>query len=122
MTAIKINAYENNLLNRGENHVSSLARGRGELSLQSELLDDRIVAALVRGLQIVQVRPAIGDHLQEAPAGVDVLRVLLKVLRELVDLLAEERDLDIGRAGVEFMPGGTFNSSRLLLRGKHRYP
>lgn len=66
------------------------------LLLETELLDHRIVAALVIRLEIAQVRTAIGDHLKKTSAGVEILRVLLQMLRELVDLLGEKRDLHIG--------------------------
>lgn len=52
----------------------------------------------------------------------EILWVLLEVLRELVNLLREERDLHVRRAGVSVVPGGTFHHRHLFLGSKHECP
>ena len=47
------------------------------LFLESELLHECVVAALVGSLEVTQVRAAIGNHLEEAPARMKILRILL---------------------------------------------
>ena len=92
------------------------------LFLQTELLDNRVIAALVIRFQIAQVIAAVGDHLEKTAAGMKILRVLLEVLRKLVNLLGKERDLHIRRTGVSVVPGGTFHDRRLFLSCKHEFP
>ena len=91
------------------------------LFLQSELLDNRVVTAFVVRLEIAQVHATISDHLQKSTAGMKILRVLLEVLRELVNLLRKERDLHIRRAGVRVVPGGAFHNRHLFLSRKHGF-
>ena len=45
----------------------------------------------------------------------EILWVLLEVLHELVNLLREERDRHVRRAGVSVVPGGTFHHRHLFL-------
>ena len=68
------------------------------------------------------MRTAVGDHLEESPAGMKILRVLLEVLRELVNLPRQERNLNIRRAGVRVVPGGAFHNRHLFLSRKHGFP
>ncbi len=65
------------------------------LFLETELLDQRAVAALIVRLEIAQVAAAIGDHLEKSAARMEILGVLLEMLREFVDLLREKRDLNL---------------------------
>src|SRR5204863_967310 len=51
-------------------------------------------------LEVVEERAALADHLEQAAAAVMVLVIALEVLGEVRDPLGEERDLDLGRAGV----------------------
>ena len=90
-----------------------------DLFFETELFDKRVVAALIACLEIAQMRTAVRHHLEKAPAGMDILRVLLQVLGELVDLFTQERDLHIRRAGVRVVPSGVFYNNRLFLSGKH---
>jgi len=48
-----------------------------------------------------------------------ILRVLLQMFRELVNLPRKERDLHIRRASVRVVPGGIFYDYRLFPSGKH---
>lgn len=61
----------------------------------------------------------ISDHLEKTPTGMKVLRVLLEVLREFVDLPRKKRDLNVWRASVCVVSGGIFDNRRLFLSGKH---
>src|SRR5690606_30128594 len=56
------------------------------------------------------------QHEQPAPAVV-VLPVLAQVLVEVVDALGEQRDLDLGRAGVVLVLAEALDDLALLLRG-----
>ena len=89
------------------------------LFLEPQLLDKRVVAALVVRLEIAQVRTAIGDHLEKTAAGMKILRVLLEVLRKLINLLRKKRDLHIGRAGVRVVSSDAFDNRHLFLSSKH---
>ena len=74
-------------------------RVRGLLA-QAELLDQRAVALEVRALHVVQKAAAATTSIKQATAGVVVLALLAQVLGQVVDALGEQRDLDLGAAGV----------------------
>ncbi len=57
------------------------------LLLEPELLDECVVTALIRGLEVAQVRTAISDHLEKSATRMKILRIFLQMLRELVNLL-----------------------------------
>ena len=75
--------------------------------------------AFVVRLKVAEMRPAVSNHLEKTAAGMKILRVLLEVLCELVNLLGKERDLNAGGTGVSIVLGDIFNDRRLFLRGKH---
>ena len=70
------------------------------LSAQAEALDQRAVALDVDALQVAQEPAALADQQQQAAAAVVVVLVLTRVLGEVEDALREQRDLDLGGAGV----------------------
>lgn len=55
------------------------------------------------GLEVLEVRAAVRDHLEEAAARVNILPMLFEVGRELADLLREQGNLDRGGPGVGLM-------------------
>src|SRR5690606_11624593 len=67
---------------------------------QTEPFDQRLVTRRVGSLQVVEQLAAAADHLEQAAARVVVLRVGLEVIGQLDDASGEQRDLDLGRAGV----------------------
>src|SRR4051812_33908299 len=73
---------------------------RRRLLPEPQLLDQCQVAGAVRVLQVLEQVGPLADHLEQAAAGGVVLRVGPHVLREAVDPLGQERDLDLGRAAV----------------------
>ena len=89
------------------------------LLLQTEFFDERIVAALVFALQILQMRAAVGHHLQKAAAAVLVLQMLLEVHRQLVNLFRQKRNLNLRATGVRGVYGHFFDRFSLFLLGKH---
>jgi hypothetical protein len=60
----------------------------------SEALDQVGIPIRILLLQIVEQASALPHELQQATAGVVILGVSLKVLREVVDALAQESDLN----------------------------
>ena len=56
----------------------------GRLLLEPELFDDVVVTLLAFALEILQMRAAVGNHLQEAAAAVLILKMLLEVGGELL--------------------------------------
>src|SRR3954447_23522841 len=86
----------------------------------AETLDELAITRLVLGLDVVEQRTALRDHLQEAAAGGGVLAVRLEVLGEVGDALGEDRDLDLGRTGVAGL-GGILSDERLLALRSDRH-
>ena len=70
------------------------------LAAQAELADQRAVALEILLLEVVQEAPAAADEHQQAAARVVVVLVLAQVLGEVVDAARQQRDLDLGGAGV----------------------
>src|SRR3546814_5136726 len=70
------------------------------LAAQAHLGDDRAVALDVVLADVVEEPPPLAHQHQQAAPAVVVLLVLLEVLVQMVDPLGEDRDLDLGAAGV----------------------
>ena len=70
------------------------------LLADAEPLDQLGVAVGVLALQVVEQAAALADQLQEPAAGVMILDVCLEMFGQVVDAFAEERDLNLGGAGV----------------------
>src|SRR5262249_13935362 len=54
-------------------------------------------------VQVVQQPAALTHEQQQATTRVVVVLVLLEVLRQVADAVAEQRDLDLGRTGVALL-------------------
>ena len=67
---------------------------------QTESLDDGTVAVDVAALEVVQEGAALADKTGEGTLGAVVLAVLLHVLSEVTDAVAEESNLTLCTAGV----------------------
>jgi hypothetical protein len=76
------------------------APDRERLFSQIESVDHVFVTVRGRSLQIIEQFPAAGDHLQQSPPGRMIFDVILKMVRELIDSLGKERDLNIRTASV----------------------
>ena len=81
---------------------------------QLELLGDRLVPTGVGRMQVIEQAAALANHHQQATTRAVIFLVALQVLRERIDPVREQSDLDIGRAGVLFMQAKAFNNLRLV--------
>jgi hypothetical protein len=70
---------------------------RQTLAPKAELRDDTAVALDVTGLHVVEQTTPTTDQHEKSTTTVVVLRMLLQVLGEMRDTVAEERDLHLGR-------------------------
>lgn len=82
---------------------SAIRRSSPSLFFEVELLDHCGVAARVVLLEIGEMVLAICDHTEQSAARVVVLLVLLEVVGEFGDPLAQKGYLDLRRAGVFVM-------------------
>src|SRR4051812_11908713 len=71
-----------------------------KLAAETESLDQRAVALHVLLLQVAQQPTTAADELEQSTLGVEVVLVDLHVFGQVTDAPAEQRDLDLGRAGV----------------------
>jgi hypothetical protein len=85
----------------GPRFVSAACR----LAAESEPSDDGAVARVVLLDEVRQKAAALADELEEAAARVVVLGKAAEVIREALDPLREERDLDLRGAGIALCPG-----------------
>src|SRR6476646_1572276 len=67
---------------------------------EAQPLDDRSIAADVRLGEIVEEPAPLADEKKQTTTAVVVVFVDLEMLSEVTDALREQRDLDLGRAGV----------------------
>ena len=69
----------------------------------AELVDDDAVPLRCSGPEVLEKTTALADEHQEPAPRVMLLAVLLEMVRQAVDPLGEERDLDFGRACIALM-------------------
>ena len=76
-----------------------------DLASQAEAGDDRAVALDVGLLQVVEETTALAHEEQQSPTAVVIVLVLLEVLGEVRDAVAQQRDLHLGGTGVALESG-----------------
>src|SRR5574340_1344771 len=77
------------------------AAGRVRRILAAPQLADQVrVASRILALEVVEETTTLADQFQQAATRVMILRVHLEVLRQVIDPLAQERDLNFRRPGV----------------------
>jgi hypothetical protein len=91
-------------------------QGHAGLVPQSEFLDDLTVPVDICALHVIEKATTLTVHLEEPTASVVILFVHPKVFRQVLDALAEKRDLYASRAAVRlmgavFLDGGAFFES-----------
>src|ERR1700716_2907978 len=85
------------------------------------LFEQGLVTRLVLPLDVIEQRTARRDHFQQAAARMIVLHVALEVVGEVVDAFRQDRDLNLGRAGVAGLVGIGLDDLCFALRGnRHR--
>jgi hypothetical protein len=85
------------------------------------LFEQRLVPRLVLPLDVIEERTACGDHFQKAPARMIVLHVGFEMPGEVIDAFRQDRDLNLGRAGVAGLVGIRLDDFRLAFGGnRHR--
>ena len=95
-------------MEKGEMHPRDFLCGvapaaRKGLAAEAEALDELAVAGDVGAREVIEKAAALGDHDDEAAAGVVVLLVGLQVAGQIADALGKEGDLDFDGAGVGFV-------------------
>ena len=70
------------------------------LVAQPQVLNQLTVRIDIRPSQIVQEPATLAYHLQEATTTVVIFAVLAEMVREVVDALGQDRDLNLGGPGI----------------------
>ena len=70
------------------------------LSTKSQLGDEASVTISVLTAEVIEQTTTLANHHQQSATAVMVVLVVLKMSGEVVDALAERRNLYLGRAGV----------------------
>ena len=73
------------------------------LAPQPQFGDDAAIAFDVLAIQVVQQTTPLTNHHQQAATAVMIVFVLAEMIRQVVDPLAEQSHLNLGRAGVAVM-------------------
>src|SRR3954471_13664223 len=89
------------------------------LLADSELRDYVAVAVGIMRLQVIQQTPALAYQHQQAPPRCMVLRVSLEMLGQFANPLTQNRNLDLGGAGVRLMRPEALNQVRFLSSRQH---
>src|SRR5580698_3508661 len=85
------------------------------------LFKQRLVTRLVLPLDVIEQRTACGDHFQKAPARMIVLHVGFEMPGEVIDAFRQDRDLNLGRAGIAGLVGIGLDDFRFTFCGnRHR--
>jgi hypothetical protein len=84
----------------GRTRVAASTPGEYQLSTQSQLVDQGLVATLIVASKVVEQAPSLAHEHEQPAARVMVLYMDLQMFGELGDALAEERDLHFARPGV----------------------
>ena len=84
------------------------------LVTESKIGDDLAIALEVGPPEVSEQSFTSADHLEESAAAVMVLRVSAEVLGEVVDVLCENRNLDLCRAGISAVRAVLLDRSCLL--------
>lgn len=99
------------------NYITKREKGRQPFLLREiHFFHECGVAGLVLALQVLEVSPAVGYHLDEAAAGMVVFLVLLQMLGESVYLARQNSHLNFRRTGI-FLVNLAFLDYRLLFLG-----
>ena len=80
-----------------------------QLLAQTKTINNLAVPIRVTPVEIVQQPPTLVDHHNQAPARRVVLNVRLEMRRQVVDPLAQKRDLHFRRAGILHMSPELFD-------------
>ena len=80
-----------------------------QLLAQAKAINNLAVPIRVTAIEIVQQTPALVDHHDQPPPGRMVFNVGLEVRRQVVDPLAEKRDLHFRRARILYMSPELFD-------------
>jgi hypothetical protein len=86
---------------------------------EAQVLNDLPVAVDIRALHVVEQAATLSDHFEEPTATVVILFVGTEVIRQIIDAVREERDLNASRSTVGLMrlvllDGGAFFESHFL--------
>src|ERR1700694_2361871 len=85
------------------------------------LFEQRLVTRLVLSLDVIEKRTAGCDHFQKAPARMIVLDVGFEMPGEVIDAFRQDRDLNLGRAGIAGLVGIRLDDFRFAFCGnRHR--
>src|SRR5216684_5356137 len=113
-----------NLNNGFTDHAKTRATSARELNKSTTnvmLFEQRLVTRLVLPLDVIEKRTARRHELQKATTRMVVLHVGLEMPGEVVDAFRQDRDLNLGRAGVAGFVGIRLDDFRFTFGGnRHR--
>ncbi len=81
---------------------------------EAKISDDLAIAFDVGALEIVEEAATASDHLEQALLAVMIFRVRAEVTGQVVDVLGENRNLDLCRAGIGLVRAVLFDCRGLL--------
>src|SRR5258708_11760665 len=122
-TLLRMIVFEN--LNNGfTDHAKTRATSARELTKSTTnvmLFEQRLVTRLVLPLDVIEKRTSRRHELQKAATRMVVLHVGLEMPGEVVDAFRQDRDLNLGRAGVAGLGGIRLYDFRFAFGGnRHR--
>jgi hypothetical protein len=91
---------------------------RNALLPDAQLLDDRPIPLDLGGFEVVEKPTSLTNHLQKPATRVVISGVNLEVLRQVLDLLRKESDLDLRRTRVRLVQSVLIDDAPLLILGQ----
>jgi hypothetical protein len=79
------------------------------LAAELELLGDRLIAANVGHVEIIQQTAALADHHEQSATGAVVFVILLQMFGQRVDAFGQEGDLHVSRPCVALVNAKSFD-------------
>lgn len=86
----------------GDPRIGSPVRLKA-LAAEAQLLQQLVILWQIVPLQIIEELATARSHLEKPAARVEILAVRAQVLGQVIDASGQERDLDLGRAGILFV-------------------
>src|SRR5580658_5303069 len=88
-----------------QSHRSGGGRRRARSAPEPQALDHGLIAARIGALQVVEQTAPLPNHHEKPTARMEILIMRRQMLGEVLDALAQDGDLHLGRTGIALFAG-----------------
>ena len=101
-------------------YAPTLQRAARTSAPQAEALNQLLISRRVLPAQVIEQAAPLAHDLEQPPARVVIFLVGFEMIRETVDPLGEQRNLNFGRTGITFMGAVRVDDGALGLGAQQR--